>query len=240
MRGILLAGGKGTRLSPMTDVTNKHLLPVYDKPMIYYPIQTLKSLGCTDILIISGVEHSGHIMNLLKNGENFGINITYKVQIEANGIAGALKLGEDFASKEPVVVILGDNIFERIPLTSVPDKISGAKLFLKSVSNPERFGIAEVDDYFNVLRIIEKPKIFLSDLAVTGLYFFDSTVWDKLKLIRPSLRGEYEITDVNNLYLAEDKLTAEILSTFWSDAGTVDSLFSAGSWVRDNYNKERC
>lgn len=223
MRGVILAGGNGTRLRPLTEVTNKHLLPMYDKPMILYPLETLKQMGVTDILIVSGGEHIGSFAEFLGDGKNFGVNLTYKVQAEAGGIAQALSLAEDFVQGN-FAVILGDNIFEH-PVTP---PTTGCGIVLKEVEDPSRFGV-----YFRG-HIEEKPRVPQSDLAVTGLYFYTPKIFDFIRTLQPSARGELEITDVNNWCL--ENLPTEIIEYegFWSDAGTFDSLFNSAQWVKNN------
>ena len=204
MKGIILAGGTGSRLYPLTKVTNKHLLPVYDKPMIYYPLQTLLSAGIKDIMIVSGRGHAGHFLELLGSGADFDARFTYEIQDEAGGIAQALALAEDFADDDDVAVILGDNIFQDNVKDAVHSFTSGAHIFLKQVQDAERFGVAEVDNNReHVLGIEEKPKVPKSDYAVTGLYIYDNGVFDVIKTLKPSGRGELEITDVNNEYIRQ-------------------------------------
>lgn len=232
MKGIILAGGRGTRLLPVTKVTNKHLLPVYNKPMIYYPLETLIEAGIKDILIVSGEEHAGHFESLLGDGADFGVRLSYAVQSEAGGIAQALALGEDFAAGGGVVVHLGDNIFEkRGQLVAGVKKFeqaeTGAMIFLKKVPDPERFGVAEVTGS-RVVRIVEKPKQKpKSDLAVTGFYIYDKNIFDIIRALKPSARGELEITDVNNIYIERGQIRYEEVGGEWTDAGTFDSLLRA-------------
>lgn len=233
MKGVILAGGNGTRLYPLTKVTNKHLLPVYNKPMIYYPIQTLIEGGIKDILIVSGKAHSGHFVSLLGSGREFGVKISYEVQEEAGGIAQALSLAEDFSAGEPVCVILGDNIFEEKIFLN--DFIGGARIYLKNVSNPKAFGIAEIDEKNIILNIEEKPENPKSNLAVAGLYVYDHSVFDIIKSIKPSSRGELEITDVNNEYIKQGKMQFKMLKGFWQDAGDFEGLFKANQII-----KEKC
>ena len=231
MKGVLLAGGTGSRLLPLTKVTNKHLLPVYDKPMIYYPIETLKSMGIKDILIVSGAEHCGHILNLLGSGREIGLSLSYEIQDEAGGIAQALGLAESFAAGDSVAVILGDNIFQ--DKLDVSDFKEGARVFLKEVKDPERFGVAEIEEN-KIKSIEEKPKSPKSNLAVTGLYIYENSVFDIIKTIKPSERGELEITDVNNAYIEKEKMSFNILEGYWSDAGTFESLYRASTFVKEN------
>lgn len=233
MKGIILAGGLGTRLLPLTKVTNKHLLPVYNKPMIYYPLEKLIEAGIKEILIISGPEHAGHFLNLLGSGKNFGVKLSYEVQEEPGGIAQALGLAEDFADEGKTVTILGDNIFKDSICQAVRDfkkQDKGGKIFLKKVSDPERFGIAIIKDN-KIIKTVEKPKEFVSDLAVVGIYMFDAQIFDIIKTLKPSQRGELEITDVHNAYIKQGTLTYEILSGWWTDAGTFESLLKANNLV---------
>lgn len=232
MKGIILAGGTGSRLYPLTKVTNKHLLPVYDKPMIYYPLQTLIHAGIEDIMIISGRGHAGHFLELLGSGAELGVHLTYEIQEEAGGIAQALGLAEDFADKEPVTVILGDNIFQDKVRNEVKSFESGAKIFLKEVPDANRFGVAEIKED-KIISIEEKPSAPKSNLAVTGLYVYDSRVFDIIHTLKPSGRGELEITDVNNEYINMGEMNFSVLLGFWSDAGTFESLFRASELVRN-------
>ncbi|MDO8633686.1 MAG: sugar phosphate nucleotidyltransferase [archaeon] len=235
MKGVILAGGTGSRLFPLTKITNKHLLPVYDKPMIYYPVKTLVSAGIRDILIVSGAEHAGDFLRLLGSGKEFGAKFTYEIQENAGGIADALRLAEGFSGGEKIVAILGDNIFEDNFAAHVMEFESGksesAMVFLKKVPDANRFGVAELEGG-KIKGIEEKPKKPKSDYAVTGLYFYPKSVFDAIKQLRPSGRGEYEITDVNNYYAKSGKIKANILKGFWSDAGTFDSLFRASEFVK--------
>ena len=226
MKGVVLAGGTGSRLLPLTKVTNKHLLPVGRKPMIYHPVEKLAEAGLEEVLIVTGVEHMGDVVSLLGSGKEFGVRFTYKVQDEAGGIAQALALAENFAGGARLAVILGDNIFEDAltdPVNQYREQPAGARVLLKQVPDPERFGVAEIKDG-KVLGIEEKPKRPKSDYAVTGVYFYDETVFDIVRHQRPSGRGELEITDVNNAYLARGELTYGIMTGWWSDAGTFESL----------------
>ncbi len=238
MKGVILAGGLGTRLYPLTYATNKHLLPVYDQPMIFYPIQTLVNSGITDILIITGGPHAGHFINVLRNGEKFGLKRVQYAYQEAGdgGIAQALSLAEDFADKGPVIVILGDNCTDSDISGVVKNFKDGATIFLKEVPDPQRFGVPEFDskdgnpvfdskEGVKIIGIEEKPKDPKSHFAVTGLYVYDSKVFEYIRQIKPSERGQLEITDVNNLYIENGKLRGEILDGFWSDAGTFESLY---------------
>ena len=226
IKGVVLAGGTGSRLMPLTKVTNKHLLPIGHKPMIYYPIEKLVSAGIEAILIVTGVEHMGDVVNLLGSGKDFGCRFTYKVQDEAGGIAQALALAEDFSYGNPLTVILGDNIF-RAGLKRYIDRFKtqakGARVLLKQVKDPQRFGVAEISDD-RVIKIEEKPKSPRSDYAITGIYFYDASVFDIIRTLKPSARGELEITDVNNAYLEKGELAFDILEGWWSDAGTFESF----------------
>jgi len=226
LRGVVLAGGTGTRLMPLTKVTNKHLLPVGQKPMIYYPIEKLTAIGIKDILIVTGVDHMGDVVSLLGSGKDFGCRFTYKVQDEAGGIAQALSLAEGFSNTGSMAVILGDNIFYDT-LNSYAEKFlsqrKGARVLLKQVSKPQRFGVAEIAND-KVINIEEKPDKPKSDYAVTGIYFYDSKVFDIIKSLKPSSRGELEVTDINNAYIAKDELRYDIMKGWWSDAGTFKSL----------------
>jgi len=238
MKGVLLAGGKGTRLYPCTKVTNKHLLPVFNKPMIFYPLETLINSGIREILIITGREHMGAVIQTLGSGKDFGVEFTYKVQDQAGGIAEALLLAEDFVKNDNVAVVLGDNIFEENFRSDVLDFTGGAKIFLKKVDDPQRFGVAEVKNS-KVMRIIEKPKKFISDLAVTGFYLYDCEVFDIIRSQKYSDRRELEITDTNRYYLVHHRLTYRILEGFWSDAGTFISLFKSSQHFYERENKAK-
>jgi glucose-1-phosphate thymidylyltransferase len=233
LRGVVLAGGTGSRLRPLTKVTNKHLLPVGQKPMIYYPIEKLTGIGIEEILIVTGVEHMGDVVGLLGSGREFGCRFTYKVQDEAGGIAQALGLAENFANHQPLAVILGDNIFQanlKMHAERFLAQGAGARLLLKQVSDPHRFGVAEIRDG-KVLGIEEKPSHPKSDYAIIGVYFYDAGVFDIVRTLRPSGRGELEITDVNNVYLRQGQLACDVLDGWWTDAGTFDSLVRASDLV---------
>jgi glucose-1-phosphate thymidylyltransferase len=233
LRGIILAGGTGSRLMPLTKVTNKHLLPIGQKPMIYYPIEKLTSIGIREILIVTGIEHMGDVVSLLGSGKQFGCHFTYKVQDEAGGIAQALGLAENFAQRQPVVVILGDNVFED-NLKDYADRFisqkTGARVLLKQVPTPQRFGVALLSDD-KIIGIEEKPKKPKSDYAIIGIYFYDASVFDVIRELKPSGRGELEITDVNNAYIAKNQLAYDILEGWWTDAGTFESLDRASELV---------
>ena len=232
MKGIILAGGSGSRLYPLTKVTNKHLLPVYDKPMIYYPLQTLIDAGISDILIVSGRGHAGHFLELLGSGNEFGVRLTYEIQEEAGGIAQALQLAEDFAKGDDIAVILGDNIFEGGFKKEFDNFEDGAKIFLKEVPDANRFGVAEIEGS-SVVSIEEKPKNPKSNYVVTGLYLYDNMIFKIISTLKPSDRGELEITDVNNSYIKNSKMDFSIVEGLWSDAGTFESLFRASELVKN-------
>lgn len=240
MKGIILAGGQATRLRPLTLVTNKHLLPVYDKPMIYYPLLTLANAGIKDIMIISGKGHAGHFLELLRSGEEFGVRLSYGVQEEAGGIAQALSLCKDFSDEEKIAVILGDNIFEKnVAKKAVEDfekQKKGAKIFVKEVPDPERFGVPEIVGD-KIMGIEEKPGKPKSSMAVVGLYMYDKQVWSAIDNLKPSGRGELEITDVNNYYIDQGTMTYEVLDGQWTDAGTFDSLYRASQIVFERGKK---
>jgi glucose-1-phosphate thymidylyltransferase len=234
MKGVVLAGGTGSRLNPLTRVTNKHLLPVYNKPMVYYPIQTLVNAGIEEILLVTGGKNAGEFLRLLGNGRDFGLkHLNYTYQEGEGGIAEALGLAEFFAGNDPLCVILGDNIVEMNVQSAVEGfkrQNGGAKILLKAVPDAQRFGVAEVRGD-HVIGIEEKPKRPKSNFAVVGIYMYDHTVFQKIKRLRPSGRGELEITDVNNFYIDEGKLTYEMLEGWWTDAGTFDSLLHANTLV---------
>jgi glucose-1-phosphate thymidylyltransferase len=234
MKGVILAGGLGTRLLPLTRVTNKHLLPVYDRPMVFYPIQTLVNAGITDILLVTGGHNAGDFLRLLGNGRDFGLkHINYTYQEGEGGIADALRLAEHFADGQPICVVLGDNIIET-NIVQACEKFKqqsrGAHIILKEVPDPERFGVP-VFDGDRIARVEEKPKVPKSRYAVIGIYMYDETVFDRIRKLKPSGRGEFEITDVNNQYLADGTLTYSILNGWWTDAGTFESLHRAANLV---------
>ena len=237
MKGVILAGGLGTRLMPCTKVTNKHLLPVYDKPMIYYPLKTLVGAGLSDIMIVTGGNNAGDFLRLLGNGSEFGLkDISYTYQEGEGGIADALKLAEDFADNDKIAVMLGDNVIESDITGAVKEfnrQEKGAKIFLKEVDNPERFGVAEIKDG-RVINIAEKPEKPVSRYAVVGIYMYDNDVFEIIRSLKPSDRGELEITDVNNEYIKRGTMAYSILEGWWTDAGTsFESLFRASSLVRE-------
>ena len=236
MKGVILAGGLGTRLFPLTKVTNKHLLPVYDKPMIYYPIQTLINAGIDDILIVTGGNSAGDFLKLLGNGKEFGLrHINYTYQEGEGGIAEALRLAEFFAAGDKVCVVLGDNLIERNIRKAVEafqTQKGGAKILLKEVTDPQRFGVAALEGD-RIVSVEEKPKEPRSNYAVIGIYLYDRTVFDIIKTLRPSGRGELEITDVNNRYIEEGLMTWDLLEGWWTDAGTFESLLRANLLVSE-------
>ena len=242
MKGIVLAGGLGTRLHPLTKVTNKHLLPIYDKPMIYYPIELMVDAGIRDILIVTGGNNAGEFLRLLGNGKQFGLNhINYTYQEGEGGIAAALSLAEFFADKNPICVILGDNIVQG-SIASYVDNFrnqkSGARILLKEVTDPQRFGVPEIHED-RIVRIDEKPSKPASSFAVTGIYMYDAKVFDFVKTLKPSGRGELEITDVNNIYIDRGEMQYDIMEGWWTDAGTFESLLRASNLVSRNEAKAR-
>ncbi|HLJ49867.1 MAG TPA: sugar phosphate nucleotidyltransferase [Bryobacteraceae bacterium] len=234
MKGVVLAGGSGSRLYPLTKITNKHLLPIYNKPMIYYPIQTLVDAGIKDILIVTGGRNAGDFLRLLANGKEFGLtHLDYTYQEGEGGIAEALSLAEHFADGKPLCVILGDNIIEGTIRGAVEDfkaQGGGARILLKEVTDAGRFGVAEIEDG-RIIGIEEKPRKPKSNYAVTGIYMYDETVFDKVRTLVPSKRGEFEITDVNNAYIREGTMNFSYLEGWWTDAGTFDSLLRATNLV---------
>jgi glucose-1-phosphate thymidylyltransferase len=236
VKGIVLAGGLGTRLRPLTAVTNKHLLPVYDKPMVYYPIQTLVNAGIRDIMIVTGGNSAGDFLKLLKNGKDFGLrHINYTYQEGEGGIAAALDLCEEFAEGQAICVVLGDNIIEKNICKAVRayrHQGGGAKILLKQVPDPQRFGVPELDGN-RVLRIEEKPSAPKSDYAVIGIYMYDADVFNIIKTLKPSGRGELEITDVNNAYIERGEMSWDELDGWWTDAGTFESLLHAANMVAE-------
>ncbi|WP_068779049.1 sugar phosphate nucleotidyltransferase [Paenibacillus sp. GM2] len=235
MKAIILSGGTGSRLYPLTKVTNKHLLPVGKYPMIFHPVYKLKQAGLTDILIITGKEHMGDVVSLLGSGIDLGVSFTYKVQDEAGGIAQALGLAEQFVGQDQMVVILGDNVFadDISPYVSnFCDQQKGAKILIQHVADPRRFGVPELQGD-RIISIEEKPQQPKSNYAVTGIYMFDHTVFEIIKTLKPSARGELEITDVNNAYIKRGELTYDVLQGWWTDAGTHASLAKANELARD-------
>jgi glucose-1-phosphate thymidylyltransferase len=241
MKGVVLAGGTGSRLSPLTRVTNKHLLPIHDKPMVYYPIQTLVNAGIHEILLVTGGKNAGDFLRLLGNGREFGLkHINYTYQEGEGGIAAALSLAEFFADRQPICVILGDNIVECSIAPYVENfrkQESGARILLKEVPDPQRFGVPEIREN-RIIRIDEKPAKPASPYAVTGIYMYDPGVFDIIKTLNPSPRGELEITDVNNTYIAQGKMQYDLLNGWWTDAGTFESLLRASNLVCRNETSE--
>lgn len=231
MKGVVLAGGTGSRLFPLTKVTNKHLLPIGQKPMIYYPIEKLLEADMKEILIVTGTEHMGDVVSLLGSGKDFNCRFTYKVQDEAGGIAQALSLAENFAGGDSITVILGDNVFEDSLKKHAQNFKKGATLFVKEVADPERFGVAEIKGT-KIISIEEKPKQPKSNYAVTGIYMYDNKVFEYIKTLKPSKRGELEITDVNNYYIKDSNCRYEVFKGYWTDAGTFDSLYRANELVQ--------
>jgi len=234
MKGIVLAGGLGSRLYPLTKVTNKHLLPVYNEPMIYYPIRILVNAGINEILIVTGGNNAGDFLRLLENGKDFGLkHINYTYQQGEGGIAAALSMAEHFADNDKIVVVLGDNIIEnniKVAVDKFRAQKEGARILLKEVMDPQRFGVP-VFEGKKIIRIEEKPKHPASNYAVIGIYMYDWRVFEFIKSLKPSQRGELEITDVNNFYIAENKMEWDVLEGWWSDAGTFESLQTAGQMV---------
>jgi glucose-1-phosphate thymidylyltransferase len=236
MKGIILAGGRATRLRPLTAITSKQLLPVYNKPMIYYPIETLIKAGIKDILIIIAPDYSGHFLNLLGDGKEFGARFNFAVQKEPRGLADAFIIGEDFIGDDSVTMILGDNIFEQDFSTEITNFKSGAMVFARKVDDPERFGVVEFDQNMKAISIEEKPAQPKSNYAVVGLYTYDNQVVNIAKNLKPSDRGEIEITDINRTYLEKGQLQVNIFDSLWEDAGTFDSLLHVSNIMAE---KER-
>lgn len=233
MRGIILSGGSGTRLRPLTKITSKQLLPIYNKPMIYYPLNTLIKAGIKEILIIVSPERAGDYLNLLGSGKEFGVKFTYEIQDKPEGLAQAFLLGENFIDQEDVTMILGDNIFEEDFSEEIKNFKRGAKVFAKHVSDPERFGVVKFDENNKAEQIVEKPKEYLSNYALTGLYVCDNGVVSIAKNVKPSSRGELEIVDVLNSYLEKGELDVAMVSGEWLDAGTFDSLLQAQNLAKE-------
>lgn len=233
MKGIILAGGSGTRLRPLTKVTSKQLLPLYDQPMIFYPLQTLLTAGIKDILIIIAPDHAGDFLKLLGSGKDFNCKFTYEIQDSPDGLAQAFIIGQNFIGQDNVTLILGDNIYEDDFSDSIRTFKNGGRVFLKDVPDPERFGVAEFNESGQVLSIEEKPKQPKSNYAVTGLYIYDQTVVDRVKQLTPSARGELEITDLNNVYLQAGQLDVALVKGKWYDTGTFESLYEATVFVRE-------
>ncbi len=233
MKGIILAGGSGTRLRPLTKITSKQLLPVYNKPMIFYPLETLQKAGINEILVIVAPDRAGDFLRLLGSGNEFGCKFTYEIQDKPAGIAQAFQIGENFIGNDNVTLILGDNIFEDDFSQQIKGFQSGGRVFAKKVSDPERFGVVEFDENNKAISIEEKPESPKSDYAVTGLYVYDNSVIAKTKSLKPSDRGELEITDINNLYLQEGNLDVAFVEGKWFDTGTHESLWEAGAFIRE-------
>ena len=237
MKGIILAGGTGLRLQPLTLVTNKHLLPIYNKPMIYYPINTLIKMGIKNIMIVCGKESAGDFLELLGSGDKFNCNFTYRIQEKADGIAGAIRLCEQFVNNQNFVVMLGDNIFEGNFNNIINKFNNGAWIFIKEVKNPNRFGVVEFDKNNTVISIEEKPDNPKSNFAQTGLYFYDKKAFDYIRKLIPSDRGELEVTDLNNFYLKNNQLKCKLVNGFWSDAGTFESLNISNNFIKRKYKQ---
>lgn len=238
MKGIILAGGKATRLRPLTKITSKQLLPVYNKPMIFYPIETLLKAGIRDILIIIAPEYAGHFLNLLGSGRDFGAKFTYEIQEEPRGLSDAFILGENFIEGDNVTMILGDNIFEHNFTEAITNFKSGAMVFAKEVEDPQRYGVIEFDAQNKVLSITEKPEMPKSNFAMVGLYICDNNVSSFAKQVKPSERGEIEITGTINMYLEREQLKVETIQGMWEDAGTFDSLLRASNFMAEKSRKE--
>ncbi len=238
MRGIILSGGSGTRLKPLTKVTSKQLLPIYNRPMIYYPLNTLIKAGIKEILIIISPERAGDYLNLLGSGKQFGVKFTYEIQDKPEGLAQAFIIGENFIDDQNVVMILGDNIFVDDFSADINQFKSGAKIFAKKVNDPKRFGVVKFDENMKAEKIVEKPRNYLSDYAVTGLYIYDSQIVEVAKNLKPSDRGELEITDVNNWYLKRNQLSVTKVQGEWLDAGTFDSLHEAQKLAKEKLSNK--
>lgn len=233
MKGIILAGGSGSRLRPLTTVTSKQLLPVYNKPMIFFPLETLLKAGIKDILIIMAPDHAGDFLKLLGSGKEFGCKFTYEIQDKPEGLAQAFVIGKNFIGRDNVTLILGDNLYEDDFSQAINSFQTGGRVFAQKVPDPERFGVVEFDQNFKAISIEEKPAQPKSDYAVTGLYIYDSTVIEKTKSLQPSARGELEITDLNNLYLKEGTLDVAFVKGRWFDTGTFESMFEATEFTRN-------
>lgn len=238
MKGVVLAGGLGTRLYPLTFATNKHLLPIFDKPMVYYPIETLAKAGIDEVLVVTGGPYAGHFIRVLKNGKELGLKrLAYAYQEGEGGIAEALSLAENFADGDSICVILGDNTTDADISKEVKNFKDGAMIFLKEVPDPKRFGVPVFSEDKKIIRIEEKPEKPQNSYAVTGLYMYDASVFSKIKNVKPSGRGELEITDVNNLFINEGSLNWSVLEGYWRDAGTFNTLFEAGKFWYEKKNK---
>ena len=238
MKGIILAGGNATRLRPLTKITSKQLLPIYNKPMIFYPIETLVQSGIKDILIIVSPQYAGHFMNLLGSGKDFGVKFSYEIQEEANGLAQAFIIGENFIGKDNVTMILGDNVFDNNFSDSIQTFKEGGMVFAKKVHDPARFGVVEFNAEMKALSIEEKPLEPKSDYAVVGLYIYDNRVINYAKKLIPSPRGEIEITDINNIYLNNGELSVKIIDGMWEDAGTFDSLLRVSNHMAQKFKTQ--
>ncbi len=241
MKGVILSGGKGTRLYPLTKVINKNILPIYDKPLIYYPIFTLRDAGIKEILIISGPGHAGQFLDLLGSGKQLGVDLTYDIREEPKGIAHALAIAEDFADENPIALILGDNIYEENLEKAINDfkkQEKGGKIVIKEVPDPERFGVIEFEGD-KIISITEKPKEPKSNWINTGFYLYDNRVFDIIRTLKPSPRGEYEVVDVSNWYLKEGTLTYYKTTGEWIDAGTFDSLLKANNFIAERAQKQK-
>lgn len=232
MKGVILAGGTGSRLYPLTKTMNKHILPIYDKPMICYPLETLKEAGLEEVLIISGPGHAGQFLELLGSGYDFGLNIKYTIQDKPLGIAHGVWIAQEFADGESIAVILGDNVVEDSLREDIESFSGGAKIFLKEVERPERFGVVDIEDG-TVTSLVEKPDTPPTDLAMTGVYLYDEHVFEYADTLELSDRGELEVTDLNRVYLDRDELEHRKLDGYWFDAGTFEGLFTASAKMRD-------
>ena len=237
MKGIILAAGEGTRLYPLTKTISKQLLPIYNKPMFFYPLQTLINAGIKDILIIISPKHAGDFLHLLGSGKDFGAKLTYEIQDRSDGLAQAFIIGESFIGQDDVAMILGDNIFEDNFALAVKNFKKGGHIFAKEVTDPERFGVVRFDSQGMATKIVEKPKKFLSNFAITGMYIFDNRVVEVAKKLKPSARGELEVTDLQNWYLKNGELKVDLVKGEWIDAGTFDALLKAGNWVKNQIEK---
>jgi glucose-1-phosphate thymidylyltransferase len=238
MRGIILSGGSGSRLYPLTKITSKQLLPVYNRPMIYYPLNTLIKAGIKEIMIIVAPDRAGDYLNLLGSGKEFGVKFSYEIQEEPKGLAQAFLIAENFINNENVAMLLGDNIFEDDFSKEIKSFKSGGKIFVKKVSDPERFGVVKFGEEGTIEQIVEKPKTWISDYAITGLYVFDKRVVEIAKNIKPSARGELEITDINNWYLKNGELETAQVNGLWLDAGTFDSLYKAQQVAKERLDSK--
>lgn len=233
MKGIILAGGAGTRLRPLTTITSKQLLPIYNKPMILFPLQTILQAGIRDILIIVAPDNAGDFLKLLGSGKEFGCDFTYEIQDKPEGLAQAFIIGKSFIAKDDVTLILGDNLYEDNFSDEIKNFKSGGRVFAKHVNDPQRFGVVEFDEQNRAISIIEKPNKPKSQYAVTGLYIYDNSVIEKVESLKPSTRGELEITDLNNLYLKAGKLDVAFVKGCWFDTGTFESMYEASKFIRE-------